>query len=136
MVQKLKKMYMNDYNDFLLDINNFADLNSKEFYRCLNNLVNFRKKGKVVSNVKVGEVRDRDESLEILNNYYGKLFDSVTDLQHFESMNDFEDVEVDVMRGLNRVAYGKAVGIDHIPGEWYKKDLPKIFTRLKDTFDG
>jgi hypothetical protein len=131
---KLRVMYNDDYVNFLQDLNNLVVSNSKEFYKGVNRLVNYKKKNKIVKKIKDVEVLSEEESCRRIESYYKNLFWSDSSSLDFVYNDCDDDIKIDVDRGINKCAKDKAVGIDGIPEEWYKMDITNMKYKLRKIF--
>jgi hypothetical protein len=101
-------MYINDFENYLLDLNDLVKMNSRKFFMNLDKLVHYKKKVKIVDCVKEAK-NDKVKSASLLMDYYMKLF-KTKNTGGFVSNNTFEPIFIDVNRGTRNLAHNKAVG--------------------------
>jgi hypothetical protein len=78
-----------------------------------------------------GVVLSKTESMNALVRHFSNIFGTY-DLGHFVSKNPHSVIDINVGRGINRLALNKASGLDTVPGEWLKH--PDIFVTLENVF--
>jgi hypothetical protein len=63
--------------------------------------------------------------------HFTKVFGS-NDLGFFKSRNPNSHIDIDLSRGISKIALNKCAGLDNIPGEWLKH--PDLFDTLDRAF--
>jgi hypothetical protein len=132
---KILKMYKENYKEYLQDLNDLAINNSKKFFKCLNQIVNYKSRAKIVKQVKDNIILGKEESCRALMTYYEKLFESNVDLLNCRCAGSNLELILDIDRGLERLARNKAVGVDMLPGDWLRIGKDILRERLSSRFE-
>ena len=122
----IKDACSESFRKYAKDFDTSRTTDASKFYRIVNSLIEYKPKVKIVKGIeKDGLIVFGAEKRRMIKEYYDNLFHDTYKNIEIEQNVKFNYI-LDIDRAMDKIATKKAAGIDHIPGEVFKKEETRL----------
>ena len=122
----IKDAYAGIFRKYVKDLDTSRTSDASKFYRIINSLIEYKPKVKIVKGIELdGLILFGSKKRKMIKEYYDNLFHYTDKNIEIKQNGKFNNI-VDIDRAIDKIATKKAAGIDHIPGEVFKKEETRL----------